>query len=129
VKKGTHSRVTIGGINLAVGTHSRYPQYAFQAAECIASEQNQRLAANRGGLPPTITRLYDDPAVRDTFPFADTLLATLETAVQRTRTPLYNDISLAISRTIHPMEQIDPEADIARLREMVIRALRSEGLL
>ena len=129
VEKGGQSRVTIGGINLAVGAYSRYPQYAFPAAECIASEQNKHMAAERGGLPPTITHLYNDPAVRNTFPFADTLLATLETAVQRPRTPLYNDISLAISRTLHPMEKIDPEFDIARLRKMVIRALQSEGLL
>jgi len=129
VQRGTQSRVTIGGINLAVGAYSRYPQYAFQAAECIASEHNQRLAAKRGGLPPTIKRLYQDPAVRQTFPFADTLLAALETAAQRPSTPLYNDISLAISRTLHPMNQINPDVDITRLRAMVRRALRSEGLL
>jgi multiple sugar transport system substrate-binding protein len=63
------------------------------------------------------------------LPFAELLRATLRDAVQRPQTPLYNDISLAISRTAHPMSDIRPEADAAALRKSIERALRSEGLL
>ena len=98
-------------------------------AACIAAEDNQRLAATRGGLPPTIAALYDDAAVRETFPFADVLRDTLRDAVQRPQTPLYADVSLAITRTLHPLKAIDPESDAARLRLVVEKALRSEGLL
>ncbi|MDZ7750353.1 MAG: ABC transporter substrate-binding protein [Gammaproteobacteria bacterium] len=129
VVPGRPSRVTLGGINLGVGAHTRHPELAFEAAACIAAADNQRLAAARGGLPPTIAALYDEPVVRAVFPFADLLRATLEDAVQRPRTPLYNDVSLAISRTLHPMAAIEPERDLARLRAAVGRALRSEGLL
>ncbi|EGV32575.1 extracellular solute-binding protein family 1 [Thiorhodococcus drewsii AZ1] len=123
------SRVSVGGINLGVGAHGRHPDLAFEAAECLASEQNQRLAARLGGLPPTLSKLYDDPEVRDVFPFAEVLRATLADAVQRPRTPLYSDISIAISRTLHPLSEIDPERDVERLRQAVRRALNSEGLL
>jgi len=129
VVQGMPSRVTIGGINLGIGAHSRHPALAFEAAACIAAEPNQRLAATRGGLPPTIAALYDDAAVRKTFPFAETLRATLRDAVQRPQTPLYADVSLAISHTLHPMRDIDPVRDAVRLRKAVQRALRSEGLL
>lgn len=129
VEQGLPSRVTLGGINLGIGAHSRHPELAFEAATCLAAEPNQRLAATRGGLPPTLAALYDDAAVRETFPFADTLRATLRDAVQRPQTPLYADVSLAISHTLHPMRDIDPERDAGRLRESVQRALRSEGLL
>jgi multiple sugar transport system substrate-binding protein len=129
VERDRPSRVTIGGINLGVGAHSRHPDLAFRAALCIASEDNQRLAAADGGLPPTIDDLYEDPRVRETFPFADTLRATLRDAVSRPQTPLYNDVSLAISHTLHPMRDIDPAGDLRRLREAVGRALDSEGLL
>jgi multiple sugar transport system substrate-binding protein len=129
VEPGRPSRVTLGGINLGVGAYTRYPELAFQAAECLASGKNQRTAARLGGLPPTLISLYDDPAVRETFPFADTLLASLEDAVLRPQTPLYNDISLAISRTLHPMRDIEPRRDLENLRQTVERALRSEGLL
>jgi multiple sugar transport system substrate-binding protein len=73
--------------------------------------------------------LYDDPAVRNTFPFADLLRATLRDAVQRPQTPLYSDVSLAISHTLHPMSRIDPDRDLGRLREAIDRALHSQGLL
>jgi multiple sugar transport system substrate-binding protein len=127
--QGYPSRVTIGGINLGVSAHARHPGLAFEAAACIASESNQRLAARLGGLPPTTAALYEDPEVRRTFPFADILRATLEDAVQRPQSPLYSDISIAIARTLHPMSAIDPDRDARRLREAVGRALRSEGLL
>ncbi len=129
VDPGRPSRVTIGGINLGVGAFSRHPSLALRAAACIAGEDNQRIAAARGGLPPTVEALYEDPEVRETFPFADLLRETLADAVQRPQTPVYSDVSLAISRTLHPLSQIDPERDIERLRQAVGRALRSEGLL
>jgi multiple sugar transport system substrate-binding protein len=123
------SRVTIGGINLGIGTYSKHPRLAFSAAACLVSENNQRLVAKKGGLPPTVVSLYRDAVVRKIFPFADILLETLENGVQRPQTPLYNDISLAISHTLHPMRSIDPEKDVRRLKEKIDRALRSEGLL
>jgi multiple sugar transport system substrate-binding protein len=42
---------------------------------------------------------------------------------------LYSDVSLAISHTLHPMRNIDPERDVHRLRAAIERALNSEGLL
>lgn len=129
VTEDVPSRVTVGGINLAIGAYSRHPDLAFQAAACVASADSQRIAARQGGLPPTTEALYDDAEVRLTFPFADLLRATLKDAVQRAQTPVYNDISLAISRTLHPMKDIDPDQDVKALREAVGRALRSEGLL
>jgi len=129
VYPGRPSRVTVGGINLGVGAYSRHPELAFRAASCIASAENQRIAAARGGLPPTTAALYDEADVRETFPFADLLRETLRDAVQRPRTPLYNDVSLAISRTLHPLSKIRPEETYDRLRAAVERALHSQGLL
>ncbi|MFZ1865078.1 MAG: ABC transporter substrate-binding protein [Polyangiales bacterium] len=129
VLEGRPSRVTLGGINLGIGAHTRWPRLAYEAAICLASENNQRLAATMGGLPPTIAALYDDQRVRETFPFADLLRKTLRNSVERPKTPLYVDVSLAISHTLHPMREIDPDEDVGRLREAVSRALRSEGLL
>jgi multiple sugar transport system substrate-binding protein len=129
VVAGQPSRVTVGGINLGIGAHSHHPELAFDAATCLASEQNQRLAAAHGGLPPTIEALYDDDEVRKTLPFADLLRETLRDAVQRPVTPFYADVSLAISHTLHPMRDIDPVREAARLRAEVGRALHAGGLL
>ena len=123
------SRVTLGGINLGIGAFSDHSRLSFAAASCLASENNQRLSAIKGGLPPTIISLYRDSQIRKVFPFADVLLETLISGVQRPQTPLYNDISLAISHTLHPMRSIDPKEDVRRLRERIDQALHSEGLL
>ncbi|MCB2215570.1 extracellular solute-binding protein [Desulfofustis glycolicus] len=123
------SRVTIGGINLGIGAYSDHSELAFVAASCLRSESNQRLVARKGGLPPTITKLYHDEEVRKTFPFADVLLETLRDGVQRPQTPLYNDVSMAISHALHPLRDIKPQEDVETLRRIIERALRSEGLL
>lgn len=122
-------RAVVGGINLGIGAHTRYPKLALAAAECLTSSPNQIRAAVKGGLPPTVDSLYDTPEVRQRFPFADILRETLHDAVLRPRSPLYNDISLAIGRTLHPLRKLDPETDFIRLRNAVEGALRSEGLL
>jgi multiple sugar transport system substrate-binding protein len=122
-------RVALGGLNLAVTAYTRYPAMAFEFAECLAAAPHQVQAAVSGGLPPTLEGLYELPEVRQRLPFADVLRDALHRAVLRPQTPLYHDVSLAISRTLHPMRSIDPERDAERLRRAVSRALRSEGLL
>lgn len=122
------SRVAVGGLNLGVGAYSLHPELAFEAVQCLVSGDSQKRAATGGGLPPTLTALYDDPEIRERFPFADTLLDTLTNAVHRPPTPLYADVSLAINHALHPMRRIEPEHDVSTLRERVSRALDSEGL-
>lgn len=123
------AHVTLGGVNIGVGAMSKHPDEAFEAAACLAGEDNQVYAATNGGLPPTIESLYSDDTVRETYPFADELVATFKEATLRPQTPLYNDVSLAVSGTLHPLEDIDPEADVDKLRDAVTRALNGEGLL
>ncbi|MGR9054214.1 MAG: ABC transporter substrate-binding protein, partial [Gammaproteobacteria bacterium] len=128
VLEGRASRVAVGGINLGVGAFTHYPELSYEAAACLTSAENQIIAARQGGMPPTRRDLYRHPSVRARFPMADSLLATLQTAVQRPQTPVYNDISLAISHSLHPLAKIDPETDAVKLRQAVERALHSEGL-
>ncbi|MDQ4132139.1 MAG: ABC transporter substrate-binding protein [Actinomycetota bacterium] len=123
------SHVTIGGINLGIGAYSDHPDLAFEAATCLRSPENQVIASELGGLPPTTQALYDDPRVREAFPFADTLRDTLLDATPRPATPAYNDVSLAIQRTLHPSRSIQPVADAKELRSRIARALKSGGLL
>lgn len=68
---------------------------------------------------------YEDMGI----PFADVLLETLKDGVQQPQTPLYNDISMAISHTLHPLRAIRPQEDVKNLRRKIERALHSEGLL
>ena len=136
------------GINLGVGAYSEHPDLAREAATCIAGEENQLEAATKGGLLPSSEALYDDPALTEApltgedgepitrdgeevlaFPYADVIRDTLADAVTRPQTPFYNDVALAIARTLHPTRDIDPEADVARLRDAITQALEGKGLL
>lgn len=129
VVEGEPSRVTTGGINVGVGAHGNHPDLAFEAAACLAADETQVVAAVEGGLLPTTEALYEDPAVVAAFPFSDVLRDTLADGVQRPQSPFYNDISLSIARTLHPMSAIDPETDVQELRDRVDDALNSRGLM
>ena len=123
------SRVTVGGLNLGVGAYTRHPELAREAARCLRSREHQLLAAERGGLPPTLEALYAHPRIREAFPFAGTLRETLRAASVRPQTPAYSDVSLAIQRTLHPVRSIRPERDLETLRARIDDALQSRGLL
>jgi multiple sugar transport system substrate-binding protein len=116
-------------VNLGVSAFSRQPDLAFAAAECLRGPTNQRLAAIRGGLPPTVAAVYDDPAVRAQYPFGALLRDAIAAAAPRPATPAYHDVSLAVRRTLHPPSTVDPDRSGAALRELVARALRSQALL
>lgn len=127
--EGEPSRPPLGGINLGVGTYSEHPDLAMEAVECLVAPENQLVAALDGGLPPTNEALYDDPALREEYPFADIIRESLQDAEPRPVTPAYNDVSLAIFKTLHPPRSIEPEAALDGLREKIDQALNSGGLL
>src|SRR5205823_12784359 len=61
VAAGQPSRPPLGGINLGVGAFPKHPDLAFDAVRCLISEENQIVAAVKGGLPPTLDAPYDRP--------------------------------------------------------------------
>jgi multiple sugar transport system substrate-binding protein len=122
VEEGQPSVVTVGGINLGVGAFSKNPDLAYEAAECLASPDNQLVASVKGGLPPTSEALYEDPEFTKANPFADELRQSLDEGVPRPVTPAYSDISLAIQKSFHPPEGIDPDAVADSLRDKLDKA-------
>jgi len=124
VEEGRPARVTLGGINLGVSSHSQNPDLAFEAATCIRRSENQLTAATLGGLFPTLEELYEAREIREAYPFADILRESLENGVPRPVTPAYADVSLAVQRALHAAEDIEPEASIDTLREYLEAAGR-----
>ncbi len=122
VDKNRPSRVTLGGINLGIGAYSRHPDVAFDAAECLARPENQVVAAEKGGLAPSSAALYDDPKVKKAFPFAALMRASIEEGVPRPVTPAYADITLAIQKTFHPPDELDPSKVQGDLRDKLDKA-------
>ncbi len=123
---GTPSRPPLGGINIAVSEFSQNSELAFEAAECLASEDHQAIAAELGGLPPTTESVYEDEKVTKAFPFADLLRESIDNAAPRPVTPAYSDISLAIQKTFHPPDAIEPDGIEEKLRDRIDKAGQGE---
>jgi multiple sugar transport system substrate-binding protein len=121
--KDKESRPPLGGFNIAVSAYSNNPDLAFEAAECLASPENQALSAELGGLPPTTESVYDEPKVQKAFPFADELRESIDAAAPRPVTPAYSDISLAIQKTYHPPGSVDVNTVVEQLRDRIEKAV------
>jgi multiple sugar transport system substrate-binding protein len=116
------SRPPLGGINIAVSSYSKHQDAAFAAAECIANDKHQAIAAQKGGLPPTTKSVYDTAAVKKAYPFAALLRTSIDNAAPRPVTPAYNDISLAIQKTFHPPSSVAPDDIVDKLRDRLDKA-------
>jgi multiple sugar transport system substrate-binding protein len=125
---GKPARVTIGGIDLAISAYSQHPQLAFQAALCLRNAQNQLIAAVKGGLPPTLASVYNNPQMQSAYPFRHLILQQVNNGAVRPKTPLYQVVSVAISHQVSPPASIDPPTTQQNLKTQINNALQGKGL-
>jgi trehalose/maltose transport system substrate-binding protein len=128
VNPGQPGKAPVGGINWGVGAYTKHPAEAFAAAACLRNAQNQREAAIKGGLPPTLNSLYDDPSFKKEYPFGDLIRDSVANGAIRPQTPAYADVSLAIAKTVSPPSNIQLNGFVDNLRGKLSDALQSKGL-
>lgn len=119
---GEPSRPPLGGINIGVGAFSEHKELAFEAAQCLAQPANQATASELGGLPPTTESAYAIPKVEKALPFADLLRESIEEGAPRPVSPAYSDISLAIQKTFHPPDSVEPDQIAEKLEKRMKKA-------
>ena len=133
VEANVPSKPPLGGFNLAVSAFSENKDVAFEAAACLANDVSQKTAVELDGLPPSRSDLYSDKAVTKAYPgFAQLVKESIEASGPRPTTPAYQDVSLAVQRTLHPPDKIDAEDTESlydELKENVEDAVKREGLL
>ncbi|MEU5565409.1 ABC transporter substrate-binding protein [Micromonospora musae] len=129
VDENTPSKVTIGGVNLAVSRFSKHPELSFEVAKCLRNEQNQKFSAINDGVPPTIEKVYADPEMAEAYPMRDTIIEELKEPAVRPLTPAYQSISTVMSAVLSPPSQIRPQQTADELREAIADALESKGVL
>lgn len=133
VEPGTPSKPPLGGFNLAVSSFSDNKDVAFDAAACLAGKESQLTAVELDGLPPSRSDLYTDKVVTKAYPgFAQLVKESIEESGPRPTTPAYQDVSLAVQRSLHPPDKIDPEdteSVYEELKENLEDAVKREGLL
>ena len=127
ITAGQPAKVTIGGIDLAVGAYSQHKDLAFQAALCLRDEQNQLIGATVGGVPPTIASLYNNPKLFPDYPFHADILSALQNASVRPQTPFYQVVSIGLSHQISPPTKIDPAATEQSMISQINDALAVQG--
>ncbi|MGH3100658.1 MAG: ABC transporter substrate-binding protein, partial [Thermoleophilia bacterium] len=128
VVAGRPAKAPIGGLNWGVGAFTKHPTEAFEAATCLRNVENQREAAVKGGLPPTLSRLYDEPGLRKAYPFGDLIRREVQSGAVRPVTPAYEDVSLAIATTVSPPSNIQLNGFVPSLSGKLTDALDSKGL-
>jgi multiple sugar transport system substrate-binding protein len=133
VDANTPSKPPLGGFNLAVSSFSENKDVAFEAAACLANDTSQKTAVELDGLPPSRSDLYSDKAVTKAYPgFAALVKESIEESGPRPTTPAYQDVSLAVQRSLHPPDKIDPEdteSVYEELKSNLEDAVKREGLL
>jgi len=92
---------SLGGANLAISAFSRHQRSALAFIRFLTSLPSERRVLIDGSLPPVWTSLYTNPAILQQFPYLPVLEKTILSAKPRPEIPNYNQVSLAISSTIH----------------------------
>jgi multiple sugar transport system substrate-binding protein len=129
IDANTPAKAPIGGFNFGVGNYTKHPKQAFDAVACLRDEHNQRIAAVKGGLPPTLSSLYDNPDFQKDYPFAQLIRKSIENGAVRPRTPLYADLSLALFTALSPPSSFDVKAQAdGDLKQTAQDALDGKGL-
>lgn len=122
------AKAPIGGFNFGVGNFTEHPKEAFDAVACLRNEENQRTAAVKGGLPPTLASLYDNKKFQKDYPFAALIRKSIQSGAVRPRTPLYSDLSLAIATALSPPDGFDVDKQVEELPQTAQDALDGKGL-
>ncbi|HUC55977.1 MAG TPA: ABC transporter substrate-binding protein [Streptosporangiaceae bacterium] len=91
----------LGGANLAISAFSRHPRTALAFIEYMTSLPVERQILIHGSLPPVWTSLYQQPSLVRKFPYLPALEKAILSARPRPAIPEYNQLSLAISSSVH----------------------------
>jgi len=129
VVPGVAPHVSIGGYDLGVSSHSKHPQLAFDAINCLTQQQNEVTYAVKGGLAPVRTSIYSIPSFDKAYPFHALIQAQLQTYGLRPQTPSYADVTLAIQKALSPTSNIHPNSVLGTLRNEIKLSLSSGALL
>jgi multiple sugar transport system substrate-binding protein len=87
---------TLGGHNVAMSVYSKNKATATDFLKYITSEETQRFFVTQASLAPVLTKLYEDAALVEKFPYLPVLKTSIENAVPRPVTPFYPAVTKAI---------------------------------
>ncbi|OEV03025.1 ABC transporter substrate-binding protein [Streptomyces oceani] len=118
----------LGGSNLAVNSQSPHRESAADLIAYLASERVQRRVLTEGGLPPVRSDLYTDRELVREHPYLPVLHSSLKSAKPRTKSPRYDQVTLAVQAVSADVlaGRQSAEDGTARLRRE-LRSIAREG--
>jgi multiple sugar transport system substrate-binding protein len=124
---GNEGAGVLGGYNLAISAYSKNPEGSLAFIEFATEPAQQKLMATEASLPPTVTAVYDDPAVKKAMPFAEDLRTAIEQAQPRPVSPVYPQISEAIYNNVFAALQgnMSPDEAASKMNEEIQKALET----
>lgn len=128
MEAGTPAAPPLGGIDIGVSAYSEHTDVAYEALQCIVSEQNQAAYMVSDGNPAALESVYDDPAVQEAYPMYDTIRTSLQSAAPRPQTAYYNEVSQGIADQWQPVAQVSDSTPTTS-QEYIGQVLRGEKLL
>jgi multiple sugar transport system substrate-binding protein len=125
--KGNPGAGVLGGYNLAISAYSKNPEGSLAFAQFATDPEQQKLMATEASLPPTVTAVYDDPAVKKAMPFAAELRDAIDQAQPRPVSPVYPQISEAIFNNVYDALQgkASPDEAASKMNEEIDKALQT----
>jgi len=125
--KGKDGAGVLGGYNLGISAYSKNPEGSLAFIEFATAPEQEKVMATEASLPPTVTAVYDDPAVKKAMPFASQLRDAIDQAKPRPVSPVYPQISEAIYNNVYAALQGDMSADEAskKMNEEIDKALQT----
>nr|WP_040562549.1 extracellular solute-binding protein [Kineosphaera limosa] len=126
--QGQESKPPLGGIELGVAAASQKQELAWQAIQCVTSQENQKKYMLGTGNPAARKAVYDDPEIREVFPMADLIRESLDSGAPRPVSQFYGDISGALQRSFSPPNEVN-ENTPAEAQGLIERVLKGESLL
>jgi multiple sugar transport system substrate-binding protein len=129
VDAGKPTAPPYGGINLGIGAFSKKKDIALEAAQCIVKPENQSYYFVTNGNPAANETVYDDPEVLKAFPMAPTIRESLKMAAPRPKTPYYNEVTVGIQRTWHPLSSVNPDTTPGATEKLIKAVLAKKELL
>ncbi|WP_040160393.1 extracellular solute-binding protein [Mobilicoccus massiliensis] len=128
VEAGKQSRPPLGGIELGVNAASQNPAAAWEAIQCITSEENQKAYMLGTGNPAARKKVYDDPEIQKEFPTAKLIRESLDAGGARPSSQYYGDISTALYKSFSPPESVN-DGTPAKAADFILKVIKGEALL
>jgi multiple sugar transport system substrate-binding protein len=99
--EGGGKAAILGGHNFVISVYSKNPGAALKLTDFFISPEVQKTEFTDYSLAPTLSSVYDDPAVQKKYAFAQELKASVAQAQARPVSPVYPQISQAIYNNVN----------------------------